>query len=203
VRIFILGATGRTGRHLTEQALLRGHTVTAMVRRPNALIPHAGLRITEGDPVSDRTLEEALPGHDVIISCLGRKRQADAGFLRNAAAAMLAAMAGSEVHRYLVVSQGLLFPNRNPIIPILRIVLAKHLADSAAMEHLVRASETDWTIARPPMLVDGGAPCGYRVSIGGLPAGAWSMQRADLATFLLDEADRGEHVRLIVGLASG
>src|SRR5262245_5398784 len=140
--------------------------VTAMVRRPNALISRAGLQISEGNPASDRDLEEALPGHDVIISCLGRKRHADAAFLRNAAAATVAAMARSEIRRYLVVSQGLLFPNRNPIIPLLRIVLAKHLADSAAMEHLVRASDTDWTIARPPMLVDGGAPHGYRVNMG-------------------------------------
>jgi hypothetical protein len=36
-RVLILGATGGTGRQLVEQALERGHTVTALARDPSAL----------------------------------------------------------------------------------------------------------------------------------------------------------------------
>src|SRR5215813_9191743 len=38
------------------------------------------------------------------------------------------------------------------------------------MERLVEASSTDWTIVRPPRLVDGGPPVGYRVKVDALPA---------------------------------
>ena len=32
MRFVIIGATGRTGQQVTEQALMRGHSVTALVR---------------------------------------------------------------------------------------------------------------------------------------------------------------------------
>jgi putative NADH-flavin reductase len=115
---------------------------------------------------------------------------------------MFTAMSQSGVRRYLVVSQGLLFPSRNPMIALLRLILRRFVADSAAMERLVRASDADWTIVRPPRLVEGGALRGYRTAAGARPVGASSMQRADLAAFLLDEAERGEHVKAIVGVTS-
>jgi hypothetical protein len=34
------------------------------------------------------------------------------------------------------------------------------------------------------------------------PASGWSMQRCDLAAFLLDEGEKHDHPRMIVGLAS-
>ncbi|MBD0693401.1 NAD(P)H-binding protein [Streptomyces sp. CBMA123] len=36
MRIAVLGATGRVGRHAVEQVLGRGHEVVALVRRPQA-----------------------------------------------------------------------------------------------------------------------------------------------------------------------
>jgi putative NADH-flavin reductase len=202
LNLFVLGATGRTGRHVTDQAIARGHRVTAMVRRYQSLTPHAKLKIVIGDPLNVDELVQILPGHDAVISCLGQRSKTDATLLQNAAAAMLNAMTRSRVRRYLVVSQGLLFPSRNPIIPLLRLILARHVADSTAMEHLVRRSNIEWTIVRPPYLLDGGTQRGYHAEMNAAPEGAWSMQRADLATFLLDEAERRQNVRTIVGLAS-
>lgn len=69
------------------------------------------------------------------------------------------------------------------------------------MERLVEASDTDWTVVRPPRLVDG-AQRDYRIKVGALPDGAWSMSCADLAAFLLDEAERRGHVKGVVGLGS-
>ena len=44
MRILILGATGRVGRELVDQAMQRGHLVTAFVRSPEKLgPPHNGL----------------------------------------------------------------------------------------------------------------------------------------------------------------
>jgi putative NADH-flavin reductase len=202
MNLLIIGATGRTGRPLTEQALERGHCVTAMIRGPGSLNRHQNLQIVVGDPSRYDDLARVLPGHDVVISCLGQRSRADASLLRNASAAMLDAMARSGVRRYLVVSQGLLFPSWNPIIALLRMILARHVADSIAMERLVCASDVDWTIVRPPRLLEGGARRGYRVKVGAAPGGAWAMQRADLAEFLLDESQKQEYVRAIVGVTS-
>lgn len=202
MNLLILGATGRTGRLVTEQAISRGHSVTAIVRNPESLNPHTNLRSFIADPLDPDDLARVLPGQDAAISCLGQRSRANASLLRKAAAAMLVAMTRAGTRRYLVVSQGLLFPSRNPIIGLLRLVLARHVADSTAMEGLIQPSDTDWTIVRPPMLLERGAKRGYRAKVGALPTGAWAMQRTDLATFLLDEAEKQEHVRAIVGIAS-
>lgn len=37
MKILVIGAAGRTGRHVLEQAVARGHTVTAFARRPQGL----------------------------------------------------------------------------------------------------------------------------------------------------------------------
>ena len=50
--ILILGATGRTGRRVVEQALRQGFEVTALVRHPDKLgewLNHPKLEILRGD----------------------------------------------------------------------------------------------------------------------------------------------------------
>jgi putative NADH-flavin reductase len=202
MKLFIVGATGRTGQLVLRRAISRGHTVTAIVRKPGTLDPHERLRTIPGDPLRVDDLAPGLAGSDVVISCLGQHSSKDGTLLLDAAGAMLEAMLSVGARRYLVVSQGLLFPNRNPIIFLLRRILARQVADSRAMEDLVRASDADWTIVRPPRLQEGGVPRGYRLRVGAQPAGAWAMQRVDLATFLVDEAENPEHIRAILGITS-
>jgi putative NADH-flavin reductase len=207
MKLVLLGATGQTGKLVTGQALTRGHAVTAIVRAPSArrssaLPANKQLQTVVGDPRNTDILTPILADHDAIISCLGQRLRQDANLLRDSAAAMLAAMVRVGVRRCLVVSQGLLFPSWNPVITLLRAILARQVADSTAMERLVETSCTDWTIVRPPRLVDGGRPVGYRVKADALPEGAWAMQYADLAAFLLDAAEKGEHLKRIVGVAS-
>ncbi len=201
MNLFIIGATGRTGRYVVQQARARGHQVTAMIRRPDdAMQAGANLRLVVGDPLSAADLAAGLAGQDVVISCLGQRRRGDARLLQNAAAAILQVMPPNS--RYIVLSQALLFPSRSPIVALLRLILARHVADSTAMENLVHASDIDWTIVRPPRLLEGGAARGYRVAVDALPAGAMAMQRSDLAAFLVDEAERADHKRSIVGVTS-
>ena len=198
-------ATGRTGRLVLQQALARGHAVTAIVRAASALDTfnaHASrdLRIVVGNPLASEALAPQLRGHDVLVSCLGQRSRRDATVLHQGAAAALDAMARSGIRRYLVISQGLLFPSGNPAL--LRFILARHVADSEAMERLVQSSAVDWTIVRPPRLVEGAAPRGYRAKSGALPGRGLTMQYADLAAFLVDEAERQDHRRQVVGVAS-
>ena len=100
------------------------------------------------------------------------------------------------------MSQGLLFPSRNPLILLLRLILASAVVDSTAMERLVRASDVAWTIVRPPRLKEGGAARRYRVKVDKRPRGGMSMERVDLATVLLDEAENGTYARSIAGVGS-
>ena len=71
MKLLILGATGRTGRLVTEKALSRGHDVTAFVRTPS-LQARERLTIVVGDPRRIEDLSAVLPGHDAVVSCLGK-----------------------------------------------------------------------------------------------------------------------------------
>ncbi len=200
----MVGATGRTGRHVVKLALARGHAVTAIVRRPADLRDWQGAILQRAicDPCSEPALEAVIPGHEAVISCLGQASADNRFLLRDAAMAMLAAFGRVGGARYIVVSQGLLFPSSNVFIRLLRLILRRVTANSRAMEAVVRASGADWTIVRPPRLLDGGAARGYRMMAEAMPPGRHSMQRADLAAFLLDEAANARHVGRIVGVTS-
>ena len=137
MNLLVIGATGRTGRPLIELALARGHSVTALVRRTMPMDRNRNLDFVVGDPTRAADLAPILPRSDAVISCLGQRSRADANLLRNSAASTLDAMARSSVRRYLVVSQGLLFPSKNPFIALLRSW--GQVADSTAMEELICA----------------------------------------------------------------
>ena len=68
MRLFILGATGRTGRALLAQAGQRGHRITAFVRSPQKLGElRERVTVRQGDPRSVADLCEALADHDAVV----------------------------------------------------------------------------------------------------------------------------------------
>lgn len=88
MRLLILGASGRTGQQVTEQALIRGHSVTAVVRN----LPHdgkKGLHIVVADPCKLQELVPAMSEQDAVIPCLGHRAGGNAWLVRDAAAATL------------------------------------------------------------------------------------------------------------------
>ena len=71
MRLFIVGATGGIGRALVDQAIERGHSVTAFVRSPEKLgPPREGLTVVKGDPRSVDELREALSDRDAVLSAV-------------------------------------------------------------------------------------------------------------------------------------
>lgn len=74
MRLTIFGATGDTGKHLTEQVLAAGNQVVAFVRNPSKLhIRHEGLTIMQGDLADQAAIEQAVNGSDAVISLLGHR----------------------------------------------------------------------------------------------------------------------------------
>jgi uncharacterized protein len=87
--ITVLGASGAVGRELTAQALARGHTVTAIARRPPAaaerLIPVAA------DVRDPESIAKALAGSTIVVSGLGVSANEKPGVLTAGARAVVAA----------------------------------------------------------------------------------------------------------------
>jgi putative NADH-flavin reductase len=205
MRLFLIGATGKTGTQLLDLALARGHAVTAFVRSPAKITRQdARLAVVTGDPRNPDELARALPGHDAVLSTLG-VRPPEAfrrhWLVRDCAASTVAAMARAGVDRYVLLSAAVLFPLDGLRFAFFRWLL-KHIArDLGGAEEIVRGTPLSWTIARPPRLVER-ADERYRSTVDGLPADGFTMSFRAVAAFMLDAAERREHVRETVGLAA-
>ncbi|MBV8841131.1 MAG: NAD(P)H-binding protein [Alphaproteobacteria bacterium] len=202
MRLFILGATGLTGRQLVAQAIAQGHAVTAFVRAPEKLALAPGLAVRRGDPRDGAALGAALGGHDAVLSALGPPGPARSTLLRDSARSIVDAMQATSVSRLLVVSAAVLFEDAGAFVTLMRRTLLRNIAeDNAAMERCIAASALDWTIARPPRLTNGRMTGNYRVAEDHLPRRGFLVSRADVAHFLLGALERGAHRRKIVGVA--
>ncbi len=77
MNMLIVGATGATGRLLTEELLNRGHNVKVIVRSaeklPDSVKNHANLSVVEASvlDLTDAELQQHTQGIDAVASCLG------------------------------------------------------------------------------------------------------------------------------------
>jgi putative NADH-flavin reductase len=84
-----------------------------------------------------------------------------------------------------------------PLIPRLffRTLLREVFADKLAAEGLVRNSSLEWTLVYPVMLTNGPLTEKYRVGERLQLHGMSKISRADVAHFILEEAERSAFVR--------
>ena len=200
MKLFVIGATGRTGREVVQQALARNHHVTAFVRSPeNISSKNERLTVLKGDAMDENELFRAMQNHDVVVSTLGpREVFKPSSMLHDSALATTRAMNRSGVKRLVVLSAAAHFPgilNR-----IASFIMRNHMRDSLAMEAIVQASGLDWTIARPPRLTQEGYMT-YRSREDAAPKMGFSLSRKAVAAFTLDAIEQKKHVRKVVGIA--
>jgi uncharacterized protein YbjT (DUF2867 family) len=80
--------------------------------------------------------------------------------------------------------------------------LAPMIPDKEAQEQVVRASELDWTLVRPPRFVKGEPRGAVHVLREGEHGNVGHVVRADLAGFLLDCVSDRSYVREAVAVGS-
>ena len=79
MKILILGATGRTGRLIVEDALKQGYELNILVRDKNKISFSSKLiKVYQGTPTRRADLAAAMQGCEVIISALSVSRASDA-----------------------------------------------------------------------------------------------------------------------------
>ena len=204
MQLFLLGATGRIGRHLVHIALEHGHFVTAFARSPEKIgITHERLRAVRGDLFNAEQMARSLEGHDALLSSFGPATLNACTLRRDFGRTLATALRKSAVRRFQLVSSALLFPDLNIVSRVLQTTIFRQmLPDMAAMEAEVIGDDLDWTIVRPPRLTNGPGKHAYRVADGHLPKNGFLISRADVAHFMIGEAERPAHVKQIVGVAN-
>src|SRR5438876_8902175 len=200
MKLFVIGATGRTGREIVERALARGHRVTAFVRSPESInLQDERLTVIEGSALEEDQLANTMQNHDAVISTLGPRKVFKPGsLLHDSALATTRAMNRSGVKRLVVLSAAAHFPG----IPnrIASFIMRNHMRDSLAMEAIVQANGLDWTIARPPRLTQEDSVT-YRSREGAAPKMGFTLSRKDVAAIMLAANEQNKNGHKIVGIA--
>jgi len=200
MKLFVIGATGRVGREIVKQALVRGHNVTAFVRSPESVtLKNERLTVLKGNVMDENQLFDTMQNHDAVLSALGpREVFKPSSLLHDSALATTRAMQRSGVKRLVILSAAAHFPG----VPnrIVSFILRNHMRDSLAMEEIVQGSGLDWTIARPPRLTEEDYLT-YRSREGAAPRMGFSLARKAVAAFMLDAIEQKKHINKIVGIA--
>jgi putative NADH-flavin reductase len=208
--ILVLGATGGTGLEVVMQALASNYAVTAIVRDPAHMeIKNPYLTIVKGDVLSLPSIQDAFNGKDVVISCLGTGTSLKPTTIYSSGMQnILAAMKQANVNRLICISAGALYTNTEMGVftrLLTRVVLQNILkyiyADMRLMENQVNTSSMLWTIIRPPMLKDKPMQATYRVAINRHLRRPFSIARADLAHYIINNLETTETYRAIVEIA--
>ena len=205
MRLFILGANGKTGTQLVDLALARNHQVTAFVRSPEKITRrHPNLQVLHGDPRNVHEMARVLPGHDAVLSALGvRPPQAFRlhTLVQECAASTVGAMTRAGVKRLVLVSAAVLFPGKGLFFDFFRFILTQVRRDLGNAEEIVRATSLEWTIVRPPRLINTADDI-YRSERDVLPASGYSISFRAVAVFMLDAVEQRMYVREVAGVAS-
>ena len=202
MKLFVLGATGKTGSEIVSLALARGHELTAFVRSPQKLSPAGSLTIVKGNPHDPESMAAVLRGHDAVLSAIGpppREALRPSTLVTDCARATVEAMTTSGVPRLAIVSAAVLFPEKGLYFAFFRWLTKHHARDLRGMEDIVRGSGLAWTIARPPRLTQS-PDASFRAVRDALPPGSRAMSFRAVAAFMLDAVERRSHVAEVVGL---
>ena len=200
MRVSVIGAGGRTGRHVVEQALARDHDVTAVVRRHEQVaVTHTALTVAVADVRDRRHLVDAVDGADTIISVLGTgTSRAPTDLYSTGVRHELDAMRASAIGKLAAISAAPAGPrSEQPVLerrlamPVLERIFGAVYSDMRRMESILRDSDRDWVVLRPPFLVDRAARGRYRLDANPPPGGR-KLTCADLATALLDVISRDD-----------
>lgn len=155
MNIAIIAANGRLGSVFVEEALRRGHSVTAGVYGKHNFVAQQGLEIIECNATKMSDLRKLVKDQSVVVSAIGHVKGSDANVQTTATANIISVMNEMKIDRYVdVTGTGVRFPG-DKITMIDRVLnLAVRLIDPArvkdgqAHQELLIKSSLDWTTIR-------------------------------------------------------
>ena len=206
MNVLVIGAAGKTGRAVVEQAKAAGHRVTAFIRNADDY-DVADVRIIEGDATDRATMEAAVAGQDAVLDTIGGKTPYKATTLESSAAsAIIAAMQHQGVRRLVATSMLGEGESKENAPLYIRLLVSTFLhgakKDKAAMESAVKSSDLDWVILRPAILNDDPATGHVQVFDAEADEKAHQITRTDLATFMVAQLSSDDYLHQAVTIAN-
>lgn len=203
-KLAIFGASGRTGKLLTELALQNGYQVNALVRPSTTLgLEHPNLQIIKGNILDLPKVEETILGSDAVVNMIGPVAGSPTALQSVATQNIMRIMRQTDVKRLIEltnVSYGALDDKDKPGIRLrltramLKFAASARVKDAQKHDDLIQQSSRDWTIVRALSLNEAAPHDKYRIGYVG-PGIGNSTTRADVAAFILDELKSETYIR--------
>lgn len=214
VELLVVGATGRTGRDVVDEAVRRGHRVRAFARSAGANAWPDGVTAVSGSAFDRDDVDRAMAGVDAVIVAIAMTRASDNPWARiltpldlhtRAASVLTEAAARHGVSAYVTVSaHGVGDAAQRAGTLFLMLVRSSNIgvayAELGRAEEIVAAAPIPWTIVRPTRLTLA-APTGrWRTGTDLVTTSLDRVPRGDVAAFLVDCAETGAHRHTRVSL---
>jgi putative NADH-flavin reductase len=208
MNITIIGASGGLGLEAVKRGLNRKHSITTLSRSEIDLAGKESIYRIQGDATNKADLLKSFQHADAIIVTLGTSKNMKSTTLFSDFAKLV-----MDIHRENKIDIPFIFvtgfgagESKNYVSWLvklfLRYLLKDVYADKTKMEEIITASNMNWTVVRPGRLLDKTLTEKYRVentlykgiNISGI-------NRADVADFLIKQAENQTELRKYIGLS--
>ena len=196
MNIVLIGATGAIGSRVLDEALRRGHTVSAVTRDPRKLDARPGMTIRAGSTSDGPGLTQVVKGHDAVVVSVK--------WNENDITRVIDVIRKSGVNRCLfVIGAGSLLRKDGR-------THFEHMAEKGvqpptsrpaalAFDEIRKVTDLDWTAVSPAASIQPGKRTGkFRLGLDELiedKDGQSLISREDFAVAILDELEKGKHIR--------
>jgi putative NADH-flavin reductase len=208
MNITIIGASAGLGLETVKRGLNRNHSITTLSRTGIAIEENSSLNVIIGDATNKADVLNSIQGADALIVTLGTGKNMKATTLFSDFAKLIV-----EIHSENKIAVPIIFvtgfgagESKNYVSWLVRMFLKYMLKDvyddKTKMEEIITHSDLNWTVVRPGRLLDKPLTEKYRtenklfkgINIGGI-------NRADVADFLIKQAERQTELKKYVGIS--
>lgn len=199
-KIAILGANGKAGKILVNEALEKGYQVKILTRNStNTEKINKNIETIIGDARNFSTIQDLLQGCSAVINAVGQPKN-ESYIFSTVTKHILEAMKESKIKRYILISGGSLNVTGdqkrivNKIEPTLfKLFLPKMMQDKYKELQIIQNSEVDWTIVRLPFVIEGNGIGNIKESLVDMPG--IKIQNGDIAPFIIKKINSDRYVR--------
>ena len=206
MRIALIGATGFVGSAILQEALDRGHEVTAIARDPEKLKLHPKCHPQRGDVYNAEEVARLVSGHDAVISAFSPSKT-DPDIREKhvqGVKTLITAMKQAGIKRLLVVGGA----GSLEVKPGLRVIDTPEFPDqwkgtaratADVLQLLRREHDLEWTCLSPSAMLQPGTRTGtFRLGTDQLlvdAKGQSQISMQDYAVAMIDEVEKPAHIR--------
>ena len=205
MKIAVFGAGGRIGSRIVDEALNRGHDVSAVVRHPEDYTKiHEHLKVAKADLFNSQDVETGAFDQDVVVSAYNYTKGANPSTITELAVPLINGLKQAHVKRLIIVGgAGSLevAPGKQlvdtPDFPAAYKPSA--LAHREALKIYQKEKELEWTYISPSAEIAPGIRTGkFRTGTNQLLTDAQGrsfITMEDYAVAVVDEIETPMHVR--------